>query len=77
VNEVTLQPPQQSQVALSGNLALSSNGRGSGSIKTATTPPTMLDYDFYFASPDQFFVISADPTTVLSGTAHRQCSDCE
>lgn len=72
VNEATLQPAQQS-LPLSGNLALSSNGRGTGSIKAGTT----LNYDFYFASPDQFFLISADPKTVLSGMAHRQCSDCE
>lgn len=71
VNEAP-QPPQQS-LPLSGNLALSSNGRGTGAVKLATS----LNYDFYFASPDQFFLMSTDTKTVLSGMAHRQCSDCE
>lgn len=69
INQTTQQP----NVSLSGNLALTTNGRGTGAISA----PTSVTYDFYFASPDQFFLISADAKTVLSGVAHRQCSDCQ
>ncbi|PYY10055.1 MAG: hypothetical protein DMG61_22250, partial [Acidobacteria bacterium] len=59
--------------SLTGNLTISTNGRATGSIVSGSS----VNYDFYFVSPDKFIMLSADPNTVLSGTAERQCSDCQ
>lgn len=66
----------QTSQALAGNVTISTNGRGTGSIKVGN-PPTTANYGFYFISPDRFILLSGDPNTVLSGVAERQCSDCQ
>ena len=57
---------------LTGNLTAGTNGRASFTSTSASA-----NYAFYFVSPDKFIMLSADPNTVFSGTAERQCSDCQ
>ena len=66
----------QSAQPLTGNLTIATNGRAAGSISLTNIPP-LVNYDFYFVSPDKFILLSADANTVVSGTAERQCSDCQ
>jgi hypothetical protein len=62
----------QSTVSIQGALAIGAGGRGTGTV----TAGSAVNYDFYFASPNQFVFISADQSQVLAGNAQRQCSDC-
>ena len=59
-----------------GSLTITTNGRATGSIKFGS-PQTTVNYGFYFISPDRFILLSGDASTVLSGLAERQCSDCQ
>jgi len=68
----TLQPAQP----FTGNLTIATTGRGTGSISLTSLPP-LVNYTFYFINPDRFIIMSADANTVVSGSAERQCSDCQ
>jgi hypothetical protein len=71
--------PPQANAVLSGNLTIAGNGRANGSVKGSlnNTAITSANYAFYFVSPDRFILMTADGNVVLSGTAERQCSDCQ
>jgi hypothetical protein len=66
----------QTAQPFTGNLTIATSGRATGSI-TLTNIPPLVNYTFYFVSPDKFLMLSADANTVLSGIAERQCSDCQ
>jgi hypothetical protein len=60
----------QAAQSLTGNLSIGVNGRATGAISS-------VPYDFYFVSADRFVLLSAGGSSVLSGVAERQCSDCQ
>jgi hypothetical protein len=62
----------QNTAPFQGTLAIGAGGRGTGAI----TAGAAVNYDFYFATPNQFVFVSADQNQVLAGNAQRQCSDC-